>query len=217
MTPQKMTAEELDSFIEKYVKSHPTADVIRANIAALRARVEAEKEARERSREVLTKRAKKADADVEEARRRRDEWRARAEAAEADNAAKDEAFRLYVEERGVEHDDIPGTEIPCPDDDTCECPRIFALNAAFRTGNVGTGYRARVRAELLRELADELREEANIVRDALPDMARQADAIAEGFEGQATREEHGATSRRCHGCAKCCVNEQQACQEDAKG
>lgn len=178
MTPREMTSEELDSFIEKYVKSHPTADVIQANIAALRARVEA---------------------------------------AEADNAAKDEAFRLYVEERGVEHDDIPGTEIPCPEDDTCECPRIVALNAAFRTGSVGTGYRARVRAEVLRELAAELREEANIVRDALPDRARQADAIAEGFEGQATREEQGDTSRRCHGCVKCCVNEQQACQEDTQG
>lgn len=55
----------------------------------------------------------------------------RLKAMEAALLAKDEAFHRYVDERGVEHDDIPGTDTPCPEDDTCECPRIIALNAAF--------------------------------------------------------------------------------------
>jgi hypothetical protein len=56
---------------------------------------------------------------------------ARAERAEADNAAKDRAFSEYVAAWGVDHEDVPGTDIPCPEDDACECPHIVALNAAF--------------------------------------------------------------------------------------
>jgi hypothetical protein len=51
--------------------------------------------------------------------------------AEADNAAKDRAFSEYVAAWGVDHEDVPGTDIPCPEDDACECPHIVALNAAF--------------------------------------------------------------------------------------
>lgn len=77
----------------------------------------------------------------------------RVQRAEADNAAKDKAFSEYVEEWGVCHEDIPGTETPCPEDDTCECPRIVALNAAFRDGHPGAALLERMRAlEKVREL-----------------------------------------------------------------
>lgn len=63
-----------------------------------------------------------------------EEWNALQEQVrtlEADNAAKDTAFREYVEKWGVEHDDVPGTDASCPEDDTCECQHIRSLNAAF--------------------------------------------------------------------------------------
>lgn len=80
-------------------------------------------------------------------------------ALEADNAAKDEAFRLYVEERGVEHDDIPGTDTRCPEDDTCECPRIVALNAAFGPSSPGAALLAE-HAKALKRARNEGLEEA---------------------------------------------------------
>jgi|GEM_PF-6186326 len=46
-------------------------------------------------------------------------------ACRADNVAKSEAFLAYCHEHGVEHED------GCPEDDTCRCPLVVALNAAF--------------------------------------------------------------------------------------
>jgi hypothetical protein len=65
------------------------------------------------------------------ARESADDWKTCYERAEADNAAKDRAFSEYVAAWGVDHEDVPGTDIPCPEDDACECPHIVALNAAF--------------------------------------------------------------------------------------
>jgi len=71
----------------------------------------------------------------------------------ADNAAKDKAFSEYVYERGVEHEDAPGTDVACPEDDTCECPRIVALNAAFGPERPGAAMLAEM--EELRRRVDE--------------------------------------------------------------
>lgn len=50
----------------------------------------------------------------------------------ADIAAKDKAMRDYFEWHGAEHDD------GCPQDDTCECPRVVQLNRAFGAEHPGT-------------------------------------------------------------------------------
>ncbi len=68
------------------------------------------------------------------------------DAALADNAAKDKAFAAYVEAWGVEHDAEPETNAPCPEDDTCDCPLILALNAAFGSNHPGAALLERMRA-----------------------------------------------------------------------
>lgn len=59
----------------------------------------------------------------------------------ADNAAKDEALAAYIEFHGAEHE-----EDDCPEDDTCTCPHLVALNAAFGPPHPGAALLEEVEA-----------------------------------------------------------------------
>lgn len=90
------------------------------------------------------------------------------DAAISDNAAKDKAFAAYVEMYGVQHGDVSGTETTCPEDDTCECPHVIALNAAFGHAHPG--------AALLEEHRKALAE-VDRLRTARADMEYQRDQL----------------------------------------
>lgn len=103
--------------------------------------------------------------------------RARAEAAEADNAALVDAVAKSL------------SRCCGPTGDACDaCADLRHVKDA---PHPGTGYRAKVRGEVLRELAAEHREAARLLGTSWPERARQHEATATGYEGQAAREEQG--------------------------
>lgn len=106
-------------------------------------------------------------------------FRDRCERAEADNAAKNEAFRQYVEWHGVIHDS------ECPEDDTCDCEFIVALNRAFGPEHPGGALLEELRAlRMVREACEPYRgKEAASIRNGsyadAPMFTAQARALVD--------------------------------------
>lgn len=165
------TREDLRQAEMERARLERELDAIRFNLSTVHL---GELQTEKAAREVAEKEQDEARQECERLRRHAVEADEARERAEADNAAKDKAFSEYVEQYGVEH------ETRCPEDDTCDCEFVVALNKAFGPSHPGAALLEYVLAlEAVRETAARVASEAHVGTsfDGLDGALRVVDAL----------------------------------------